>query len=237
MSARSPPGTGRVRGYCSCWTAACAAARPCRSARPTCARAAHCSGSAARRPTPREIQAKKKSTKTAAGERLVPMPPDLLARLDQSGRYFVHGRDGKMLTLTHLRRMGPASTVPATVSRRKSSTAIRSLSTPSIPRSLHIFCATLTATNLRRQGYDLKTAQYLMGQRQHHHHRKYLQPCRRRGYCQPGAVHRTEKCLMICNDFATHSSIFIVLHLFYLRNRKQQKRADFKTYRLYKPKK
>ena len=29
---------------------------------------------------------------------------------------------------------------------------------------------------------------------------------------------------MICNDFATHSSIFIVLHLFYLRNRKQQKR-------------
>lgn len=27
---------------------------------------------------------------------------------------------------------------------------------------------------------------------------------------------------MICNDFATHSSIFIVLYLFYLRNRKQQ---------------
>ena len=29
---------------------------------------------------------------------------------------------------------------------------------------------------------------------------------------------------MICNDFATHFSIFIVLYLFYLRNRKQQKR-------------
>lgn len=29
---------------------------------------------------------------------------------------------------------------------------------------------------------------------------------------------------MICNDFATHSSIFTVLHLFYLRNRKKQKR-------------
>ncbi len=27
---------------------------------------------------------------------------------------------------------------------------------------------------------------------------------------------------MICNDFATHFSIFIVLHLFYLHNRKQQ---------------
>ena len=50
-------------------------------------------------------QAKRKSTKTAAGERFVPMPPALLAQLDTSGRYFFHGQNGRMLTLTHLRRM------------------------------------------------------------------------------------------------------------------------------------
>ena len=108
-------------------------------------------------------QAKKKSTKTAAGERLVPMPPELLARLDQSGRYFVHGRDGKMLTLTHLRRMWTSfhracdREAGAKLYRNK---IIEHAFDPAItPHFLrHTYC-----TNLRRQGYDLKTAQYLMG--------------------------------------------------------------------------
>ena len=93
----------------------------------------------------------------------MPMPPELLARLDQSGRYFVHGRDGKMLTLTHLRRMWTSfhracdREAGAKLYRNK---IIEHAFDPAItPHFLrHTYC-----TNLRRQGYDLKTAQYLMG--------------------------------------------------------------------------
>ncbi len=108
-------------------------------------------------------QAKQKETKTAAGDRFLPVPPELLARLDRSGRYFFHGRNGKMLTLTHLRRMWDSfhracdREAGAKLYRNK---VVEHAFDPAItPHYLrHTYC-----TNLRRQGYDLKTAQYLMG--------------------------------------------------------------------------
>ena len=108
-------------------------------------------------------QAQRKGTKTAAGERLVPVPPELLAQLDRSGRYFFHGQNGKMLTLTHLRRMWSSfhhacdREAGAKLYRNK---IIEHAFDPAItPHYLrHTYC-----TNLRRQGIDLKTAQYLMG--------------------------------------------------------------------------
>ena len=108
-------------------------------------------------------QAKRKSTKTAAGERFVPMPPTLLSQLDNSGRYFFHGQNGRMLTLTHLRRMWGSfhracdREAGAKLYRNK---IIEHAFDPAItPHYLrHTYC-----TNLRRQGVDLKTAQYLMG--------------------------------------------------------------------------
>lgn len=108
-------------------------------------------------------QAKQKETKTAAGDRFLPVPPELLARLDRSGRYFFHGRNGKMLTLTRLRRMWDSfhracdREAGAKLYRNK---VVEHAFDPAItPHYLrHTYC-----TNLRRQGYDLKTAQYLMG--------------------------------------------------------------------------
>ena len=108
-------------------------------------------------------QAKQKETKTAAGDRFVPVPPELLARLDRSGRYFFHGKNGKMLTLTRLRRMWDSfhracdREAGARLYRNK---VVEHAFDPAItPHYLrHTYC-----TNLRRQGYDLKTAQYLMG--------------------------------------------------------------------------
>ena len=108
-------------------------------------------------------QAKKKETKTAAGERFVPVPPELRARLDRSGRYFFHGQDGKMLTLTHLRRMWTsfhrACDREAGAKLRRNKIIEHAFDPAITPHFLrHTYC-----TNLRRQGYDLKTAQYLMG--------------------------------------------------------------------------
>ena len=108
-------------------------------------------------------QAKQKETKTAAGDRFLPVPPELLARLDRSGRYFFHGQNGKMLTLTRLRRMWDSfhracdREAGAKLYRNK---VVEHAFDPAItPHYLrHTYC-----TNLRRQGYDLKTAQYLMG--------------------------------------------------------------------------
>lgn len=108
-------------------------------------------------------QAKLKSTKTAAGERFLPIPSELLTHLDTSTRYFFHGQDGKMLTLTHLRRMWSSfhracdREAGAKLYRNK---IIEHAFDPAItPHYLrHTYC-----TNLRRRGVDLKTAQYLMG--------------------------------------------------------------------------
>ncbi len=108
-------------------------------------------------------QAKAKGTKTAAGERLVPVPPELLARLDRSGRYFFHGESGKMVTLTRLRRMWSsfhrACDREAGAKTHRNKIVEHAFAPEITPHYLrHTYC-----TNLRRRGIDLKTAQYLMG--------------------------------------------------------------------------
>lgn len=104
-----------------------------------------------------------KDTKTAAGVRFVPLPDELAAMLDKKSRYFFHRKDGRMLTATGLRRMWASfhracdRAAGAEIYRNK---IITHAFDPSItPHYLrHTYCS-----NLRRQGVDLKTAQYLMG--------------------------------------------------------------------------
>ena len=108
-------------------------------------------------------QATVKSTKTAAGERYIPVPDYLLALLDKKARYFFPNREGGMMSRTEVRaawhsfRRACDIAAGAKVYRRE---IIEHAFDPAItPHYLrHTYC-----TNLRRQGVDLKTAQYLMG--------------------------------------------------------------------------
>ena len=105
-----------------------------------------------------------KSTKTAAGARYVPIPAELQKQLDMKSRYFFHIGNGRMLSmnqnaphvaqlLSGLRHCGRCRAVPQ---RRCQARLLDPAITPHYLR--HTYC-----TNLRRQGVDLKTAQYLMG--------------------------------------------------------------------------
>ncbi len=104
-----------------------------------------------------------KTPKSEAGVRYIPISDELLAQLDQKSRYFFHRTSGKMLTATNLRRMWNSfhracdRAAGAEIYRNKIIT--HAFSTDITPHYLrHTYC-----TNLRRRGYDLKTAQYLMG--------------------------------------------------------------------------
>lgn len=104
-----------------------------------------------------------KDPKTAAGVRYVPIPAELVKMLDTKSRYFFHRQDGRMLTATGLRRMWNSfrracdRAAGAEIYRNKIIThAFDPAITPHYLR--HTYCS-----NLRRQGVDLKTAQYLMG--------------------------------------------------------------------------
>ena len=95
--------------------------------------------------------------------RFVPLPDELAAMLDKKSRYFFHRKDGRMLTATGLRRMWASfhracdRAAGAEIYRNKIIThAFDPATTPHYLR--HTYCS-----NLRRQGVDLKTAQYLMG--------------------------------------------------------------------------
>ncbi|MFQ9126818.1 MAG: hypothetical protein ACLR4Z_08510 [Butyricicoccaceae bacterium] len=145
-----------------------------------------------------------KDTKTAAGVRFVPLPDELAAMLDKKSRYFFHRKDGRMLTATGLRRMWASfhracdRAAGAEIYRNK---IITHAFDPSIHRTI---CATY-CSNLRRQGVDLKTAQYLMEPQRHSDDGQHLQP-RYRGrhpknagskrrsrlscvFCEPGSIY------------------------------------------------
>ena len=105
----------------------------------------------------------KKATKTAAGERKVPLPPELKKRLDKSGKYFFHNADGSMMSMTKMRHMWTyffrACDRAAGAKTERNRIVEHALDPAITPHYLrHTYC-----TNLRRKGVDLKTAQYLMG--------------------------------------------------------------------------
>lgn len=104
-----------------------------------------------------------KTTKTEAGERMVPLPPSLKKRLDKSDKYFFHNEDGDMMSMTKLRRMWTyffrACDRAAGAKTERNKIVEHALDPAITPHFLrHTYC-----TNLRRKGVDLKTAQYLMG--------------------------------------------------------------------------
>ena len=101
-----------------------------------------------------------KSTKTAAGARYVPIPAELQKQLDMKSRYFFHIENGRMLTMTKMRRMWHSFYRACDIAELYRNAVVKHAFDPAItPHYLrHTYC-----TNLRRQGVDLKTAQYLMG--------------------------------------------------------------------------
>ena len=104
-----------------------------------------------------------KSTKTAAGARYVPIPAELQKQLDMKSRYFFHVENGRMLSMTKMRRMWHsfyrACDIAAGAELYRNAVVKHAFDPAITPHYLrHTYC-----TNLRRQGVDLKTAQYLMG--------------------------------------------------------------------------
>ena len=104
-----------------------------------------------------------KSTKTAAGARYVPIPDELQKQLDMKSRYFFHIENGRMLSMTKMRRMWHsfqrACDIAAGAELYRNAVVKHAFDPAITPHYLrHTYC-----TNLRRQGVDLKTAQYLMG--------------------------------------------------------------------------
>ena len=104
-----------------------------------------------------------KSTKTAAGARYVPIPAELQKQLDMKSRYFFHVENGRMLSMTKMRRMWHsfqrACDIAAGAELYRNAIIKHAFDPAITPHYLrHTYCS-----NLRRQGVDLKTAQYLMG--------------------------------------------------------------------------
>ena len=104
-----------------------------------------------------------KSTKTAAGARYVPIPDELQKQLDMKSRYFFHVENGRMLSMTKMRRMWHsfyrACDIAAGAELYRNAVVKHAFDPAITPHYLrHTYCS-----NLRRQGVDLKTAQYLMG--------------------------------------------------------------------------